>query len=123
MLIPLISSEGRADHVNISPKYRSLLNARALQFIHATVSRNVGLQIQNTSYPFVAFQHLKELYSATRFQDFVDIYKRFTDLRFRIGYDAIRFVGDFENCIEYFEIAGTSFSEKYKAATFPLKIT
>lgn len=38
-----------------------------------------------------------------------------------VGYDAVRFVGDFENCIEDFKLAGTYFSEEYEVTTLLYK--
>ena len=122
MLLPFIRSEDGKEEVDITPTYCSLLNARTLQTLHASVSRSIYLQIQSIKSPFVAFQQLEKMYSKTRMRDYVELHSKFVALKFRVGYDATRFVADFENLIENFISRGTTFTDEYLVATFLQKI-
>ncbi len=45
------------------------------------------------------------------------------DIRFKVGYDPHRFVADFDNIIEDFQLAGTTFSDPFIATTFLQKLS
>lgn len=45
---------------------------------------------------------LETVYSVTRMTGYVDLLNRLTNLRYRIGYNANKFVDDFKNLVERF---------------------
>lgn len=55
-------------------------------------------------------------------RDYLEIYCRFINLRFCTGFNANRFVADFENGIEDFILVGTTFSDEFLVATFLQKL-
>ncbi len=122
MLLPFIHSENGIDEVNISNNYRTLLNARTMQVLQASVTRSVALQIQHAKSPYEAFCTLEKMYSTTKMRDYAELNNRFQQLRFKIGYDPARFFADYENCVEDFLLAGTTFNDEYIAITFLQKL-
>ena len=95
MLLPFIQSEN-GQEIRISENYRSLLNARTQQTLEASVTRSIALQFRNAKSPYEAFLLLEKNYSSTRMRDLVDLNRKLQNLTYRVGFDAARFVADFE---------------------------
>lgn len=68
-------------------------------------------------------QHIKpRTFGGSRIQDLVNLHDRLSRLKFRIGYDADRFIADFEQILEDYSEIGTTYSEDYKKTLFLQKI-
>ncbi len=122
MLLPFIKSKNGIDDVDISVKKCELLNARTLQVIQASVTQTVSHQIQHAKSSYEAFCTSEKMYSMMKMLDFMELRNRFEDIWFKVGYDPHRFVADFDNIIEDFQLAGTTFSDPFIATTFLQKL-
>ena len=122
-LLPFIMNECGSS-VNVSPMRRVMMDAQALQYLKATVSKTVESRLSagNIFTAFQAIELLKSTYGGGRMQDLVCLHNKFYHLRFKHGYDPIRFVSDFEQMISEYKDQGTTFSDEYTATIFVQKI-
>lgn len=120
-LLPFITSEC-GDEIVVSPSRRVVLDAQALQYIKASVSKYIAARLNDKFSAYQAVQYLVKNFGNTRIQSFVDVHNKFMRLRFKEGYDANRFVADFEDLINSYNQMGTTFSEDYITTVFLQKI-
>ena len=115
-------SECGSDAVNVSPNRRVVLDAQALQYIKATVTKPILTRLQATCTAYEAYDYICKNFGNGRIQDLVDLHNKFTRLRFRPHFDPNRFTADFDEMIKTYEDLGTKFSEDYKTTLFLQKI-
>jgi len=120
-LVPFEESE-KAITVSLSPSRRSMLDAQALQVIHATVAKNLQGRLQKSQSAFSALKFLTDMFDGLEAHYLVKLHNRFTNLRFRPGYDPIRFISDFDDYLEEYALHGNTFSPKYVTTLFLQKI-
>lgn len=111
-----------ATEINLSPQRRTMLDAQALQFIRAAVDRNIVKQLSNTYSTFSAYKLLEEMFEQVRSLEYILLHRKFFQLRFRRGYDLIRYCAEFEDYIQQYEDLKTTFSDAYLATIFVEKI-
>ena len=119
-LLPFIHSENGSS-INISLARRNVLNAQALQYILNSVSKNIAISLQNVKTAFEAIMILEKTYWPSRLHDLVDLFNKYVNLKFRPGFNTVRFVADFDQCIDEYKVQGTTFPEDYLASVFIAK--
>lgn len=97
-LVPFIRSE-HGEEITVSLARRSVLNAQALQYIRAIVSKHIANLLDNVTSAFEARTILEKTYRQSKMHKLVDLYQKFERLKFQPGFDPIRYVTEFENCI------------------------
>lgn len=120
-LVPFIESE-KATNIPLSPTKRDTLDAQALQVIRATVAKNLHGRLQKVQSAFQAMKFLTDMFDGLEAHYLVKLHNRFQNLRFRPGFDPIRFVSEFEDFIEEYALHGTTFGAKYTVTLFLQKI-
>ena len=99
-----------------------MLNAQTLQVLLASLSKSNQFLINNCKSAFDAFNILCKMYKTTQMRDYVQLENRFSFIKFKVGFDPVRFVTEYENCIEDFNLLGCSFPPKFVVSIFLYKI-
>lgn len=96
-------------------------SAQARQYLKKSVSASIALQLIKLG-PYEAYTYLTRTFGYSRMHDLVALYHKFSKLYFKIGYDAVRYVSEFQACIEEYATRGTVFPDEYLASVFLQKI-
>lgn len=116
-LVPFVESE-KASTISLSPSKRSTLDAQALQVIRSTVAKNLQGRLQKSESAFAALKFLTDMFDGLEAHYLVKLHNRFNNLRFRPGFDPIRFISNFDDYLEEYVLHGNTFAPKYVTTLF-----
>lgn len=94
-LLPFIETECGVS-VDVSPSRRIVLDVQVLEYIKNSVNKSIASRLQDTFNAFQTLKELSKLFGSSRIQDFVRLHSKFTNLRFKPGFDPNRFISDFD---------------------------
>lgn len=120
-LLPFIESECGLT-INVSPGRRVMMDAQTLQYLRSSISKSISRRVLNIFTAYQTMQALQKMFGGSRVQDMVNLHERLSRLKFKIGYDADRFIADFEQIIEDYREIGTTYSDDYTKTLFLHKI-
>lgn len=89
-LLPFVTSECGST-INVSPSTKVMMDAQALQYLKATVTKNIESRL-SAGYIFTAFQAMELLtsnFGRGRVQDLVLLHNKFYHLQFKHGFEPI----------------------------------
>ena len=120
-LTPFIKEEA-GESIKLSPSRRTMLDAQTLQYLKASVTKQVLGHLQNVYSAFAAFQMVCKMFKNVRAFDQVQLYRKFGQLRFKNGFNAVRFCADFNQLVDEYKVMGVNFPDSYLATIFLEKI-
>lgn len=119
-LIPFLD-EATSLKLNIDQTQRETMDAQIMQYLKASVSPSIRSRINDTKTAHEIMNKLKE-FEGGEAQEYIKLHSRFVNLKFLPHYDPIRFVAEFEKCINEYSNRGTNFPEEYVTTIFLQKI-
>lgn len=120
-LHPFIQEQA-ATSIQLSPARRHMLDAQTLQYLKASVKKNVAGHLQNVYTAYSAMEVIERMFKQGRSTDMVLLHQRFARLRFKKNFDKMRFCSDFDAIIDEYRAMGTTFVDSYLATVFLEKI-
>lgn len=120
-LTPFIKDEA-GESIKLSPSRRKMLDAQTLQYLKASVTKQVIGHLQNVHSAYAAFKMICKMFENVRALDQVQLHRKFGRLRFKAGFNAVRFCADFDHIVEEYKVMGVNFPDSYLATIFLEKI-